>query len=67
MVELLRKIETISKYFMQGLRHWRKQNEKKIDRSDVGKKEVSLGTQLGRRMTDLVILMRLDQSADCWI
>ena len=39
----------IYKYFFQGLRNWRRQNEKNIERSDEGKKEVSLGTQLGRR------------------
>ena len=50
--------ETISKYFCRGLRDWRKQNERKNERSDDGKEEVSLGTQLGRRKFDLVILMR---------
>merc|ERR550532_1418803 len=34
-----------------GLRAWHQQNEKKIERSDEGKRqEVSLGTQLGRRV-----------------
>ena len=45
-----------TRYLFQGLREWRQQNERKIDRSDKGKKEVSLGTQLGRRMADLVFL-----------
>ena len=45
-----------TRYLFQGLREWRQQNERKIDRSDEGKKEVSLGTQLGRRMADLVFL-----------
>ena len=35
------------KYCFQGLRHWRSQKLKKIDRSDEEKKE-SFGTQLGR-------------------
>ena len=51
----------MAKYCFQGLRDWRRQNAKKIERSDEEKKE-SLGTQLGRSKSALV---KMEHSAEC--